>query len=110
MQVFYGHTGPVRCGQFTPDGKTIVTGGGEGDATLKVWDPKSGTCTGTIQGYGFHEAGRPRAAGCTTPPPPPPPLPLHFLRLALGLALGNALRSAHAFAHEHGHAHALTVL
>ncbi|KAL3132557.1 hypothetical protein ABBQ32_009096 [Trebouxia sp. C0010 RCD-2024] len=57
MQVFYGHTGAVRCGRFTPDGKTIVTGGGEGDATLKVWDPKTGSCTGTIQGHGFHTAG-----------------------------------------------------
>lgn len=57
MQVFYGHTGAVRCGQFTPDGKAVITGGGEGDATLKVWDPKSGSCTGTIQGHGFHEAG-----------------------------------------------------
>ena len=55
--MFYGHTGAVRCGRFTPDGKTIVTGGGEGDATLKVWDPKTGTCTGTIQGHGFHTAG-----------------------------------------------------
>ena len=59
LQVFYGHTGAVRCGQFTPDGKAVVTGGGEGDATLKVWDPKSGSCTGTIQGHGFHEAGTP---------------------------------------------------
>lgn len=57
LQVLYGHTGAVRCGRFTPDGKSIVTGGGEGDATLKVWDPKSGSCTGTIQGHGFHEAG-----------------------------------------------------
>ena len=59
MQVFSGHTGAVRCGGFTPDGKAVVTGGGEGDATLKVWDPKSGNCTGTVQGYGFHEAGEP---------------------------------------------------
>lgn len=57
LQVFSGHTGPVRCGSFTPDGKAVVTGGGEGDATLKVWDPKAGTCTGTVQGHGFHEAG-----------------------------------------------------
>lgn len=63
MQVLYGHTGAVRCGRFTPDGKTIVTGGGEGDATLKVWDPKSGTCTGTIQGHGFHTAGTHHVSG-----------------------------------------------
>lgn len=59
VQVFSGHTGAVRCGRFTPDGKAVVTGGGEGDATLKVWDPKSGNCTGTVQGHGFHEAGEP---------------------------------------------------
>ena len=56
--MFSGHTGPVRCGQFTPDGKAVVTCGGEGDATLKMWDPKSGSCTGTVQGHGFHEAGQ----------------------------------------------------
>ena len=65
LQVFYGHTGAVRCGHFTPDGKAVVTGGGEGDATLKVWDPKSGSCTGTIQGHGFHEAGAQRCV-CST--------------------------------------------
>ncbi|KAI0300934.1 WD40-repeat-containing domain protein [Russula brevipes] len=26
MQVFAGHTGPVQCGEFTPDGKRILTG------------------------------------------------------------------------------------
>jgi hypothetical protein len=24
MQVFAGHTGPVNCGEFTPDGKISV--------------------------------------------------------------------------------------
>lgn len=66
MQMFAGHTGAVRCGQFTPDGKAVVTGGGEGDATVKVWDPKSGACTGTIQGYGFHEAGMPSHINTTS--------------------------------------------
>lgn len=23
MQVFAGHTGPVQCGEFTPDGKVL---------------------------------------------------------------------------------------
>jgi len=41
MQVFAGHTGPVQCGEFTPDGKRIVTACG--DNTLIYWDPRSPT-------------------------------------------------------------------
>ncbi|PAV16069.1 ribosome biogenesis Sqt1 [Pyrrhoderma noxium] len=41
MQVFAGHTGPVQCGEFTPDGKRIVTADSEG--TLLFWDPRSPT-------------------------------------------------------------------
>lgn len=57
VQVFTGHSGPLTCGQFTPDGRAVVTGGGEGDCTLRVWDPKSGACVHTIQGGHFHSAG-----------------------------------------------------
>ena len=39
MQVFAGHTGPVTCGDFTPDGKRIITADAEG--TLAFWDPRS---------------------------------------------------------------------
>ncbi|KAJ3744390.1 quinon protein alcohol dehydrogenase-like superfamily [Lentinula detonsa] len=39
MQVFAGHTGPVQCGTFTPDGKRIVSACGDG--TLILWDPRS---------------------------------------------------------------------
>ncbi|KAA1467494.1 WD40 repeat-like protein [Dentipellis sp. KUC8613] len=39
MQVFAGHTGPVQCGEFTPDGKRIVTACA--DNTLIYWDPRS---------------------------------------------------------------------
>ncbi|KAG8906399.1 hypothetical protein FRB99_006994 [Tulasnella sp. 403] len=38
MQVFAGHEGPVETGQFTPDGKRIITGDGVG--TLIYWDPR----------------------------------------------------------------------
>jgi len=41
MQVFAGHTGPVQCGEFTPDGKRIVTACADG--TLIYWDPRSPT-------------------------------------------------------------------
>lgn len=58
-QVFTGHSGPVRCGSFTPDGKLVVTGGGEGDNSLKVWDPKNGSCTlSVMDAHNYHSAGR----------------------------------------------------
>ncbi|KAH9944818.1 ribosome biogenesis protein Sqt1 [Amylocystis lapponica] len=41
MQVFAGHTGPVQCGEFTPDGKRIITADAEG--TLIFWDPRNPT-------------------------------------------------------------------
>ncbi|KAG2074258.1 ribosome biogenesis protein Sqt1 [Suillus decipiens] len=41
MQVFAGHSGPVQCGEFTPDGKRIVTASEDG--TLMYWDPRSST-------------------------------------------------------------------
>lgn len=47
--MFSGHSGPVTCGSFTPDGKGVVTGGGEGDASLRLWNPKTGECTLTVQ-------------------------------------------------------------
>lgn len=56
-QVLTGHHGAVACGSFTPDGKQVVTGGGEGDASLRVWSPKTGECTCIVQGHGFHKAG-----------------------------------------------------
>ncbi|KAG7451173.1 WD40 repeat-like protein [Guyanagaster necrorhizus] len=38
MQVFAGHTGAVQCGEFTPDGKKIVSACADG--TLIYWDPR----------------------------------------------------------------------
>lgn len=39
MQVFSGHIGAVTCGEFTPDGKRIITGDQQGH--LIFWDPRS---------------------------------------------------------------------
>lgn len=39
MQVFAGHTSPVQTGEFTPDGKRIVTA--DADGNLIYWDPRS---------------------------------------------------------------------
>ncbi|KAF8806959.1 WD40 repeat-like protein [Phlegmacium glaucopus] len=41
MQVFAGHTGPVNCGEFTPDGKRIISACADGH--LIFWDPRSST-------------------------------------------------------------------
>lgn len=57
LQVFSGHSGPVTCGGFTPDGKHVVTGGGEGDASLRLWNPKTGECLLTVAGHHYHTAG-----------------------------------------------------
>jgi ribosome assembly protein SQT1 len=39
MQVFAGHNASVQGGDFTPDGKRIATGDGNG--SLILWDPRS---------------------------------------------------------------------
>lgn len=39
MNIFNGHAGPVTSGQFTPDGKKIVST--SEDTSFIVWDPKS---------------------------------------------------------------------
>ncbi|KAI8465401.1 MAG: WD40-repeat-containing domain protein [Monoraphidium minutum] len=57
MQVFSGHRGPVTAGAFSADGKAVVTAGGEGDASLRVWNPKTGECTLAVSGHPFHEEG-----------------------------------------------------
>lgn len=39
----------VPCvGGFMPDGKAVVTAGGDGDGCIKTWNPKTGACTATI--------------------------------------------------------------
>jgi WD40 repeat protein len=57
LQVFSGHSGPVTAGTFTPDGKLVVSAGGENDCSLRVWNPKTGECTLTMHGALFHEDG-----------------------------------------------------
>ncbi|KAK6938204.1 LOW QUALITY PROTEIN: WD40 repeat [Dillenia turbinata] len=49
------HGGSVTCGDFTPDGKTICTG--SKDATLRIWNPKTGEAIHVVQGYPYHMEG-----------------------------------------------------
>ncbi len=46
-----GHTGAVHSVAFSPDGKRIVSGGGLGDNTLKVWDADKGTEVLSLKGH-----------------------------------------------------------
>jgi len=58
MQCFAGHTGPLTCGGFTPDGKVVVTASEDG--TLKAWNPKTGAAKTTFRdkpgSCDFHDA------------------------------------------------------
>jgi ribosome assembly protein SQT1 len=48
MNIFNGHAGPVTSGQFTPDGKKIVST--SEDTTFIVWDPKSASAEIRLSG------------------------------------------------------------
>ncbi|KAJ1977207.1 60S ribosomal subunit assembly or modification protein [Dimargaris verticillata] len=49
MNVFSGHSMAVTCGQFTRDGKTIVTGCEDG--SLVIWDPKTAAANHRLDGH-----------------------------------------------------------
>jgi WD40 repeat protein len=49
MQVFAGHQGEVTCGAFSGNGKLVLTGSADG--SIRVWNPKTGTCAFTFEGY-----------------------------------------------------------
>lgn len=55
--MFSGHSGPVTAGAFTPDGKHVVSVGGDNDCSLRVWNPKTGECVSTLQGHPYHQEG-----------------------------------------------------
>src|SRR5262249_2783770 len=44
-----GHVDSVRCAALSPDGKTLATGGGGIDRTVKLWDAATGELRGTLQ-------------------------------------------------------------
>ena len=46
---FTGHTDGVHCIAFSPDGKTLASGGG--DSTIRFWDPHTGQQRTTLIGH-----------------------------------------------------------
>jgi angio-associated migratory cell protein len=60
MQVFVGHASMVSAGGFTSDGRWAVSIGNSGtrdDATLRVWNPKTGIAKHTIHLHSGSTAG-----------------------------------------------------
>lgn len=53
MNVFGGHSEPVTVGDFTPDGKFVITCSADG--STKLWDPKTAKPLLNIQGHGYHD-------------------------------------------------------
>ncbi|KAM7521018.1 hypothetical protein LguiB_019980 [Lonicera macranthoides] len=53
--MFSGHGSSVTSGDFTPDGKTICIG--SDDATLRIWNPKSGENIHVVSSYPYNTEG-----------------------------------------------------
>jgi len=45
----YGHTAPVECVSYSPDGTQVASGGYDG--TIKLWDTSTGAEVRTLQGH-----------------------------------------------------------
>ncbi len=69
MRILQGHTGPVRCLAYAPDG--LILASGSDDGTVRLWDLATGHLYHTLAGpqdwvrsVAFAPDGRRLAAGC----------------------------------------------
>jgi WD40 repeat protein len=51
LLVLRGHTRAVNQVAFSPDGTRIASAGGDGDATVKLWDSQTGELVRTLSGH-----------------------------------------------------------
>jgi WD40 repeat protein len=46
-------SGAVLCVEWAPNGSQLVSGGGVGDYTVKLWSPSTGECLNTLKGHRY---------------------------------------------------------
>jgi WD40 repeat protein len=51
---FFGHSESVSCGQFSPDGKVLISA--SEDTSVRIWDLKNNKNLYTIKGVKFHKS------------------------------------------------------
>ncbi len=76
------HPGFIESLTFSPDGKTLISGVGEG-TFVRVWDVATGKLRRQV---GLHQ-GTGSAKYSVPPPPPPPPPPGRFERGGINIAM-----------------------
>ena len=51
LRVLTGHTGAVAALAVAPDGSWLASAGGDGDETVRIWDPHTGQARHTLTGH-----------------------------------------------------------